>query len=62
MFLGGICCQNILKTQIETKRRKNISSKVGKISNYRPVEGLNTKVRPRLPNPTTVLFLSDGHL
>ena len=33
---------------IKPKSRKNISSKVGKISNYRPVEGLNSKVRPRL--------------
>ena len=33
---------------LKPKSRKNISSKVGKISNYRPVEGLNSKVRPGL--------------
>ena len=33
---------------LKPKSRKNISSKVGKISNYCPVEGLNSKVRPGL--------------
>ena len=33
---------------LKPKSRKNISSKVDKISNYRPVEGLNSKLRPGL--------------
>ena len=44
---------------LKPKSRKNISSKVGKISNYRPVEGLNSKVRPglhpKLVNPCPAL-------
>ena len=42
---------------LKPKSRKNISSKVGKISNYRPVEGLNSKVRPGLTGCTLLVCI-----
>ena len=47
-----------LRLLLKPKSRKNISSKVGKISNYLPVEGLNSKVHPGLvPNHTVYSVL-----
>ena len=43
---------------LKPKSRKNISSKVGKVSNYRSVEGSDSKVRPGLNNISPGFFFS----